>query len=689
IDTDLSADLDVPRVLNQLVDHALALFGAQHAAILRPTDAGGFQIEVARRISAAARRVFESEPTLPLTAQALAEQRVISETDYARDRRAGHFREWLLEEGINTVTVVPLVSGGVSMAGLALYHDIAYEWDPAELALLQRMGRRAADALRNAELFRQTSRWAAQLHSIQQLGVRLNRLNTVGEIGRAIASELDQLISCDNVRVYRLVGDDCLPVAWRGRVGEYEEEDGDQLRCKVGEGVTGWVALHGLAQNVADAANDERSVTIPGTDDGLPESLLLAPMLFEDAVIGIIVLAKLGLRQFSADDLRLLEIYASIAAQAMVNADSTEQLRAQSEQLEQQLTNQRELLRVTESILGTLETDALLDEISHRIGSVLHADNVVIDRYDEGAGLIRPLVAHGINAADFMARTLTDREGVGAVVVRTGQALLVRDMLADPRIIHFDRQEPHPGALIVVPLRARDRVTGLLSIERLGETASFSQDELELVQLFAAHVSIALNNARVHRAVELRAETDALTGLWNQGALDQHLQRTVEDGAPFGLLMVDLDNFKDYNDRFGHQAGNLILRRLGQAIRSACRHSDLVFRYGGDEFAVLLPNTPARRVPTVAGKVSEAVRSLEHDGGGEPAGLSCSIGWAALPADAADAAGIVLAADRACYAAKRQGRDRIADAAEGLASAPEFKSPAPTPVDEAGAYSLA
>ncbi len=124
------------------------------------------------------------------------------------------------------------------------------------------------------------------------------------------------------------------------------------------------MARHGLAQNVGDAAHDRRAKTIPGTEDDLDESLLLAPMLYEDETIGVIVLAKLGLEQFGADDLRLLEIYASIAAQAMANADATERLHDQSETLARQVHSQRELLRVTESILSTLDTQALLEEIA-------------------------------------------------------------------------------------------------------------------------------------------------------------------------------------------------------------------------------------------------------------------------------------------------------------------------------------
>ena len=153
----------------------------------------------------------------------------------------------------------------------------------------------------------------------------------------AIATELRQLIDYHNVRVYRLDGEDLIPVAMQGQVGEYVDETPDQLRVKVGEGITGWVAEHRVAQNLPDAAADPRANTIPGTEDDLDESMLLAPMLFEDEVLGVLVLSKLGLHQFRDDDLRLLVIYASFAAQAMANADTTERLREQSAALERQL----------------------------------------------------------------------------------------------------------------------------------------------------------------------------------------------------------------------------------------------------------------------------------------------------------------------------------------------------------------
>jgi diguanylate cyclase (GGDEF)-like protein len=677
---DLASELDPTRSLSRLTEHAMDIFQAQHAAIYRHSRAGHLVADAVRNLSPEFVRSVETAPRLPLVEEALESGKTASTPDWPDKSPPGPLRQSMLDADINTVTVAPLISDGEHLGVLALYHDDRYTWADEGLATLELLAHQGALALKNASNFGRMATWAAQLQSIQQLGARLTRLSSVGDIGQAIVAELHQLIDYHNVRVYRVEGDAVLPVAWRGEVGEYTSEDGTQLRVRVGQGITGWVALHGLAQNLGDAASDPRTETIPGTEDDLPESLLVAPMLYEGRVIGLIVLAKLGLNQFGADDLRLLEIYASIASQAIVNADATERLRAQSATLERQVQSQRQLLRVTESILGTLDTPALLEEIASRLGTLLQVDNISVDVYDEQAGVLRPIYAEGTHAIRNLGRAPAQDEGVANHVLQTGEAVLVQNEANDRQGPHLAPPGLLAGARIVVPLRSRDRVTGLLTIERMGETAHFSQEDFELIKLFAGHVSIALHNAAAHEAVELRAQSDGLTGLRNQGSLNLDVARAVQHGNPFSLLMIDLDHFKDVNDRRGHQAGSSILEALAALLPSACREADVVYRYGGDEFAILLPHTTGDGAMGVAAKVATAIRKMT-DGPRSAIRITASIGVATFPIDGVDGASVLLAADRACYAAKRNGRNRIATAAEGLALAAEFL-PTVTPVDE-------
>ncbi|HEX7525601.1 MAG TPA: sensor domain-containing diguanylate cyclase, partial [Gaiellaceae bacterium] len=428
--------------------------------------------------------------------------------------------------------------------------------------------------------------WTAQLQSIQQLGTKLSRLTTEKEIGDAISNELEALIAFHNVRVYRLREDGWLvPVAMRGLVGEFKDETPDLLRIRIGEGITGWVARNNLPQNLGDAANDDRAQTIAGTQDDLEESMLLAPMVYEDEVLGVIVLSKLGLHQFSDDDLRLLVIYASLAAQAIANAETSEHLRAQSTRLERRLASQRALLATTESILGTLETRQILEQVVDRLSAVVRLDTISIELLDGESGVLRPVLARGVHAAAYLEPWDQGEEGLATWVVAHGEPQLVRDELLDPRVRQFPATGPLEGSLICVPLRGPDGASGVVSMERLGSEERFDEDDFELVQLFAGQVSIALRNAAAFRVKEIEAQTDQVTGLLNAGTFRTWLQQPAMPDERFGLLMLDLDHFKDVNETMGHEAGTELLRQIARAISDAGRDSDRVFRYGGDEFA--------------------------------------------------------------------------------------------------------
>jgi GAF domain-containing protein len=291
-------------------------------------------------------------------------------------------RAAVIQEGFDTICAAPFFDGDSLLGLLCVYHDRPHQWTQDELDTIGAFADQGSMAIKTGQNYAQMATWAAQLQSIQALGARLNRLGTAEEIGSAIAMELRDLIDYHNVRVYRIRDGQLIPVAFQGEVGEYTIETGDMLRVPIGTGITGWVAVHGVAQMLPDASNDPRATTIPGTDEDLAESMLLAPMTFDDQVLGVLVLSKLGLNQFTEDDLRLLVIYASLAAQAMANADTTGRLRDQSAALERQLSSQRALLLITESILTTLEPGAILEQVTDRLADLVRYDNIAVEVID-------------------------------------------------------------------------------------------------------------------------------------------------------------------------------------------------------------------------------------------------------------------------------------------------------------------
>lgn len=681
--TDLASQLELDRVVRDLVDHVRVLFGADRAAVIlrevpgstNAPAASGFSsayVDLARELEAGR----DASGVLPgrRPAVLLGEGALVTDTPV---------RAAAVGEGLHALVAVPLADTDGIVGMLHVGHERPHRWSRTDLDAISTLAAAAASAVRTARAFGRMARWAAQLQAIQSLGVRLSGLTRVDEIGAAIATELQQLIEFHNVRVYRARVDELIPVAMRGRIGEYTDETPEQLRIGVGQGITGWVFQHRVPQMLGNAAADPRAMTIPGTEDDLPESMLLAPMIHEDQCLGVLVLSKLGLDQFTEDDLRLLVIYGSFAAQAMANADATDRLRAQSAALERRLRAQHELLRITESILTTLDPAEVLEQITERLAALIACDNIALELVDRRSGRLVPRHARGVHAEHYLEPWLPGETGIATWVVEHNEPVLIADQRLDPRVNQF-RDDSADGSLIVVPLLGPRGAEGVLTLERLGVGARFDDEEYELVKLFAAQASIALRNAATVHAVEVRAQTDGLTGLLNHGTFKGRLARAVGEGHPFSLVMIDLDEFKDVNDHHGHQAGDRLLGEIANTIGTAARDTDAVFRYGGDEFAVLLPRTDAAAALAVAERIRGAIDAVGAPGtvwhGGRRS-ISASVGVASFPADGEDAESVLLAADRACFVAKRSGRGRVATAEEGLALAAEFTLSEPTPVD--------
>ena len=366
--TDLTSRLDVGDVVRDLSDHARVLFGADRVAVVlhdaegRVSSPGGTGFSDAFLDAARALEVDR------LGQRELPSRRPVILVGPDTPRSGSPLRAAAIQEGVDTLLSAPLVDGHEIHGMLYLAHDRPHRWRQIDLDSAEALAGDAAIAVRSARTFGRMATWAAQLQSIQRLGSRLSGLTDVREIGHAIATELRQLIDYQNVRVYRVHGKDLMPVAMMGHGTVYSDETVESLRVEIGEGVTGWVAKYRVPQLVDDTANDPRAITIPGSEPDIDESMLLAPMVHEGVCLGVLVLSKLGLRQFTEDDLRLLVIYASFAAQAMTNADATAMMREQASALERQLAAQRELLRTTESILTTLDQRAVLEQITDRHG---------------------------------------------------------------------------------------------------------------------------------------------------------------------------------------------------------------------------------------------------------------------------------------------------------------------------------
>ena len=205
---------------------------------------------------------------------------------------------------------------------------------------------------------------------------------------------------------------------------------------------------------------------------------------------------------------------------------------------------------------------------------------------------------------------------------------------------------------------------GVLSIAR--RKRRFTHEEEELLQYLAGQAVVSIENATLHETVERQAVTDELTGLANLRAflsrLEQEIERSRRFSTPLALVMLDLDHFKQINDEYGHQQGDEVLALVADVLRDFSRDIDAPARYGGEELAVVLPQTDSEGAEQLAERIREAVERLEVprvDGGAGSLRLQASFGVASLPENAVDRAGLIAAADAALYRAKRAGRNRV------------------------------
>ncbi|HYN48828.1 MAG TPA: diguanylate cyclase, partial [Candidatus Nanopelagicales bacterium] len=454
-------------------------------------------------------------------------------------------------------------------------------------------------------------------------------------------------------RVYVLQEpDDLVAVVAAGDNG-YETIALDDLHLKVGEGFTGWVAANGRPLLVPDANADPRGVTIPGTDD-IEESMVVVPMRYDERVTGVITLSKLGLTQFDLADVRILSILADQAATALESARAISASTALADDL-------RRIADMSSALSHSLDSRQVADLIAQHIGPAFEADECAISSWDRPGDRL-------LTQGYWPPQRIEDQEPVFALAgfpetrrvldTQTISTIDTFDPAADPAEVALLRGDGQ-RALVMIPLVAKGETIGLVELCFVGPL-HLEARRLDLVRAMANEAAMALGNAQLYETTRALADRDPLTGFFNHRYLHERLGeeilRAQRSGAPLAVLMIDLDDFKLVNDTLGHLFGDEVLRWAAEQIRGALRASDVAARYGGDEFAVILPDTPGAGAHEVGERIVVALRDRPYQAEGRgPVPVGASVGIASFPADGRSAPALIAGADAALYRVKESG----------------------------------
>lgn len=328
--------------------------------------------------------------------------------------------------------------------------------------------------------------------------------------------------------------------------------------------------------------------------------------------------------------------------------------------------------RITKNFTSELDLDKSLDELINAVSKLILYDTCYVFKLNEAKDVLTPLRFHSKHPHDneeMMAFEFSTDLGLSGQVAHSGKSEYVTNVIEKtpgiPQILTKNK------SVLSVPLKVNDKVIGVITLGSHKETG-FTQKDLTVVEILASYAATAINNAKKFHQTEKQAYVDELTGLYNyrgfEVQINELIKRADEQKGTLSLLILDIDHFKQINDQFGHVMGNNILQRLAVILTENIRSQDIVCRYGGEEFIVILPFTNEEAALKIAERIRETIASTPFKITNDLTDkqeifvrITVSMGVAIYPKHAEDTLTLIRNADRAMYlGAKQAGRNKVA-----------------------------
>jgi diguanylate cyclase (GGDEF)-like protein/putative nucleotidyltransferase with HDIG domain len=565
-----------------------------------------------------------------------------------KEKAIRRFRELALAQGLRSVVAISLQAKEQAFGVLLLGTPDNRRFTPAELRLLLALGHQIGMAVENSYLIQQTSRRSEELHVLNEIGRALSSTLHKEDLTKKVWEELRRLFDVENFYIAEF---DPL----RDEIHfDLEMIDGTRLPKRsrpAGNHITEYIIR--TRQPVLIRDNYVAEVKKLGVEPLRTKGCFCGvPLVAYDHAIGAMAVFSDHERTFDEGHLELLRVLASEASIAIENARLFNDERTKARHLS--LLN-----TISRNAIATLNPDEMLAKITEQLEAGLTYDHIGIGVLDYATREI-VIQAEAGTRRGTLGHRIPLGEGLIGHVARNGQMAAFRtgssaDIALKPLL-------PNSVAAMALPVFYAEQLHGILYIES-STPLDFSEEEVLLLRTLADLIAGALHNALSFQKAQEQAITDGLTGVkthrFFMEALSAEWKRSTRAGRAFALVLMDLDRFKFVNDFYGHLEGDLVLQRVGQILETNCRRSDVVARYGGDEFVILMPETSMEHARQLASKLRGWVSA---DPLLREKNISASFGIACYPLHGSSPQELIQVADASMYLSKHQGGNTVSTA---------------------------
>ncbi len=558
--------------------------------------------------------------------------------------------------GYRSLASIPIRSAGKTIGILGLVSKTEIKFTTCELEALDAFTSYLAAIIEKSTVQQQRRESEKTLALVNNLTKIITSSLNINEIYEGFAEELRKIMDVDWASVVIIEGSELRFYALSSKIDSVWQV-GDTL--PLAGTATEYVATSKKLLLEPDLARKRRFWTGKYHAERGIRSIVYLPLLARGEVFGALIIASRRPHAYREKELTLLQ---HIVAQISLPIQNARLL----EDTERKRRLLASIVRVTKAITSDVDFSKVFHTFTEELQRLVHFDRASVTIV-EGDRVRFLAVSHDAPAELQAGKTYPLKNSATGWVLAKKRTLIQTDINKQGLLpVNEIKSKAGLRSSIHVPLISKGEVFGSLNLSSYKPNA-YGEKEREILEQLANQIAGAIWSSQLFTKAEQRARMDELTGLYNrryfEECLDREIDRHSRYGGTLSLVILDLDSFKTYNDIHGHLAGDKVLNQIGHLIKRTVRKIDLSFRYGGDEFALILPQTGVEQAYVVADRVRKRISSGMQS---RQIPFTASFGLATWPGDGATADELCTAADHALYYAKRTGGDRIQIAAKTL-----------------------